>query len=105
MVFDTYKSSKEFERLIEKFDFPKGFVVAAACKDDCMTQLSDKCKQWFGDMGSKDVWELEYQCAFAFVGLIGKKEEASEKSSTELTQQVSVTRIFNIRKPGDEEKE
>ena len=30
-------------------------IVIAACKDDCVTNLSEAGKQWFIDMGSEDI--------------------------------------------------
>ena len=33
-VFDTYKSSAEFEQFIQ-LNIPKGHIVVAACKDEC----------------------------------------------------------------------
>ena len=38
-IFDTYKSSDKFNKFISSH-IPKGYVVAAACKDDCITRLS-----------------------------------------------------------------
>ena len=37
--FDTYKTSIYLEELIDK-DVPNGYIVIAACKDDCVTQMS-----------------------------------------------------------------
>ena len=44
ICFDTYKSSEIFEWFIHGVVIPKGSVVIIACKDDCVTNLSDKCK-------------------------------------------------------------
>ena len=38
-VFDTYESSNEFDDFITD-DIPLGCIVIAACKDECVTQLS-----------------------------------------------------------------
>ena len=56
-VFDTYKASDELDEFISK-GIPIGRIVVAACKDDCVTSLSDRAKQWFADMGSKEIWKL-----------------------------------------------
>ena len=45
-VFDTYKSSADFEKFILN-DVPVDSIVIAACKDDCSKNLSEKSKQWF----------------------------------------------------------
>ena len=52
-VFDTYKSSKAFDNFITSTPIPEGYIIAAACKDDCISNLSDEAIQWFADMGSK----------------------------------------------------
>ena len=39
-VFDTYKSSVLFDKFIKR-TIPKGYIVIAACKDDCVTELSE----------------------------------------------------------------
>ena len=67
-VFDTYKSSVEFDKFIEG-DLTEGFIVIAACKDECTKNLSDKGRLWFANMGSKEIWKLEYRCGFAFIGI------------------------------------
>lgn len=50
-IFDTFASSDEFHEFIDNY-VPMGFIVVAACKDDCVTSLSQKAKKWFSDMGS-----------------------------------------------------
>ena len=42
-VFDTYKTSNAFDNFIDE-RIPHGYVVIAACKDDCVTKLSRKGK-------------------------------------------------------------
>ena len=51
-VFDTYNSSAEFDKFIEN-DIPDGYILVAACKDDCTKRLSQGAKAWFQKMGSK----------------------------------------------------
>ena len=41
-VFDTYKSSQELEQYIDQI--PAHSIIVAACKDECVTNLSEKCK-------------------------------------------------------------
>lgn len=71
MVFDTYYSSDVFEKFISH-DIPNGFIVIAACKDECTSNLSHSAKFWFGKMGSREIWNLKYRCGFAFVGIMGR---------------------------------
>lgn len=54
-VFDTYKSSDELDNFIKSNDIPKGYIVAAACKDDCTTNLSKRGISWFETLGSKEL--------------------------------------------------
>ena len=53
-VFDTYKHSNSFDDFIFK-GIPEGYIVAAACKDECVTQLSLTGKLWFETMGSEEI--------------------------------------------------
>ena len=47
-VFDTYKSSAEFEGFIQSPDsVVEGDIVVAACRDDCVTALSADARSWF----------------------------------------------------------
>lgn len=38
--FDTYESSTLFEQFISTRNIPEGAIIAAACKDDCVRNLS-----------------------------------------------------------------
>lgn len=60
-VFDTYKSSTAFDSFITRADIPKGHIIAAACKDDCITGLSAAARQWFAEMESKEISQLGYR--------------------------------------------
>lgn len=51
-AFDTYHSPQEMEEFI-KDEIQDGFIVVAACKDDCVSRLSPKCRQWLAGMGSQ----------------------------------------------------
>ena len=73
-VFDTYETSARFNKFI-KDSVPLGYIVIAACKDECLTGFSFSGKEWFASMGSLDIWELGYQCGFAFIGIYGYKAE------------------------------
>ena len=66
-VFDTYKTSKGFYELPEYGrtllqELPEGHIVCVACQDDCVSNLCFEFKQWFGSMGSQEIWELGYRC-------------------------------------------
>lgn len=73
-IFDTYKSSNAFEEFISGDHLREGFVVVAACKDECTANLSPVVKKWFTDMGSTKIEDLRYRSSFAFIGRFGKKE-------------------------------
>ena len=57
-VFDTYKSSDLFEDFIINHPIPDGFLVFAACMDECTFNMSEKVKEWFEDMGSQLISKL-----------------------------------------------
>ena len=65
--------------------------------DDCVNHLSKKCKNWFADLGSIEIWNLKYRQPFVFIGKTGKFG-ALEKSSPDLEERVVVTQIFEISK-------
>lgn len=44
------------------------YIVAIACKDDCVSSLSDKAKSWLRSMGSIEIDELQYRDSFGFIG-------------------------------------
>ena len=78
-------------------------IVIAACKDDCVTNLSEAGKQWFIDMGSEDIQFLDFRCSFCFIGITGQKEPLEKRSSKNLGDDsekylnpVSITQIFHI---------
>ena len=87
--FDTYSSSETLENFINRV--PKGLIVIAACKDDCVKNSSRKVKKWFSDMGSTDIWKVKYRCGFAFIGLTGKKGEPKEDRAETTDDSASIT--------------
>ena len=95
-AFDTYKSSKSFDEFILK-GLPLGSVVVAACKDDCVTSLSVKAKNWFRNMGSQEIQILDYRQSFSFIGITGKKQAVNEQRAPNLGDQASVTQIFGLK--------
>ena len=42
--------------------------MVAACEDDCTRALSDKAKDWFKCMGSKEIEKVDFRCGYAFIG-------------------------------------
>lgn len=88
-VFDTYKTSEDFEKLVDisSTKFGEGSIVMAACMDDCVTSLSKKCKQWFADMGSKEIWNVEYRQGFSFIGILGRNK-VNEKRAIEKSEPI-----------------
>ena len=93
-VFDTFKSSDALEEFI-KFNVPDGKIVIAACQDECTSELSEKAKKWFLDMGSNEILDLKYREGFAFIGISGQKQGAfDKKSGSENSDDVVVQQIF-----------
>ena len=63
-AFDTYKSSRYLDDFLDlqvQEQAPEGSIVVVACKDDCVTNLSEKAKNWFASLGSKEIWNLQYR--------------------------------------------
>ena len=73
-IFDTYSSSYYFEKFINTWNLPKGYIIVAGCRNDCMNNLSITCLEWFQGMGSRKIAELKYRHSFAFIGIIGQTE-------------------------------
>lgn len=74
--FDTYTSSGNFDDFISlpvNQGISEGFIIIAAAKDDCVSALSPKAKEWFTELGSKQIKYLEYQEGFSFIGIVGRK--------------------------------
>lgn len=51
-AFDTYKSSEGLDKFLDTATIPDRHIVITACKDDCVTHLSDKAKRWLYNLGS-----------------------------------------------------
>ena len=45
-IFDTHVGSEKMEVFIDS-NIPQGWIVAAACKNDCVKGMSQKVRQWF----------------------------------------------------------
>ena len=93
-VFDTYKSSSAFEKFIDH-SFPEGFIILAACQDDCVTKLSQKSRNWFVQLGSKEILKLKYRQGFAFIGISGRKE-ANESRSARQKDSALVKQVVHL---------
>lgn len=89
-AFDTSETSEYFEKFIDDVGVPKGFIVAAACQDDCVTKLSEIVKKWFEKMGSTEIRNVKYRHGFAFIGKIGFTE-CQEKITLGTKDQVLVS--------------
>ena len=91
-VFDTYKTPHELDGFVFQ-DVPENSIVVAACQDECSTKLSWNSKKWFSDMGSQEIWKLQYRHAFAFIGVKGKSV-IREKRAMNKPDTVSVAQVF-----------
>lgn len=83
-VFDTYETSEGLDMFIANIgrNLPDGFIVIAACQDDCVKAMTNTVVEWFEDMGSSRIRNLRYRCGFAFIGLIGKYEAIDKRAVT-----------------------
>ena len=59
-VFDTYTDCKSLDTFIKK-EVKNGQIIVAACKDECTLKLSDTAKDWFYQMGSREIKFLGYR--------------------------------------------
>ena len=57
--------------------------------------MSQKGKQWFKDMGSKEIENLKYRHGFAFIGVCGRLQ-AHEKIAQSKKELAQVTQAFNV---------
>ena len=94
-VFDTYQRGVGFDEFIETA-IPEGRIIAAACKDECVTQLSTKAKHWFANMGSKEIWNLKRRQGFAFISKMEGSGEVSEARSEDESECVSASQVFKL---------
>ena len=77
-----------------------GYIIVAACKDECTQNLSSRIMDFFSiAMGSKEIHTLRYQSGFAFIGVIGTNEKPVERSSKSKDQDVQAQRIFRLSGP------
>ena len=95
-VYDTYRSAESFETMISNITIPDGFIIAAACKDDCATNLSHRCRMWFGHMGSLEIWNVGYRQGFVFIGRSGGKADFVENKTVANADSVTLTKMFML---------
>ena len=96
-VFDTYKSSSDLDAFTREI-IPDGYIVVAACKDECTQKLSERGRRWFQSLGSVEIKDLGYRCAFAFIGVVGDRKP-HEKKSEDPGSPASVTQMFQSTRP------
>ena len=96
-VFDTYKTSVEFDRFIKNF-WPEGYIIIAACKDDFMTELSVEGFAFFEDMGSEQIYHVDYRFSWAFMGVVGRNQ-FREKRGQDQSEKVTISQVFHMNSP------
>ena len=89
-VFDTYQTCYEFDKFIARDDIPDDNIIIAACKDECVTCLSEAAKLWFERMGSLEIRNLKYREPFVFMAKY-RGGMAGEKMEYHLVESVSIT--------------
>ena len=68
------KPRKAYQTLgVEGKKLPDGSIVIAAVKDEGIEELKPEQKQWFTDMGSKEIEKIGYRESYIFIGISGKK--------------------------------
>ena len=83
---------------------PDGSIVVAAGKDECSAAMNNVCKAWFADMGSAEIWNLEYRHSFAFIGTAGQKDGALEKRAKSRFKPAHIQQIFQKNAGGKYEQ-
>lgn len=68
-TFDTFERSGPMEAELVKI--PAGHIIAVGIKDEGTRKLSGKVKQFFKDMGSKEIDQIKYRYSWAFIGING----------------------------------
>ena len=97
-VFDTYKSSEEWNNFI--LTVPQGYVVAVACKDECSKSWNWGGKKFLVHMGAIEIWYLQYRQGYVFIGEFGRAAPwgcANEKRAEKVEEAVSTTQVFTLR--------
>ena len=67
---------------IENFNhtqFGSETIVIAVCNNECVSCLSDKTREWFKDLGSKEIENYKSMDTFCF---IGARDQCIEKRGT-----------------------
>ena len=88
------------EAFIDFFDIGENHIVIATASDDFVGKISQKCKNWFADMGSTMIWLLEVKENFVFIAKHRRNAQisiANEKRGKR--HPVSITQVLNIRYP------
>lgn len=82
-AFDTSASSTGLEDFISNAEIPEGYIIAAACMDDCASNLSETAKVWFANMGSTEILKLEPRQPYAFIGVSGRRDLREKRAGPE----------------------
>ena len=71
---------------------PDGYIIVAACKDDCRFNLSEEVMCWFASIGSNAIWRLKNFHSFAFIGKVGRNghDECIEGTGKQKNHQVTL---------------
>ena len=59
-AFDSFNNDHWFDDFV-KCELPEGHIVVAACKDECISNMSSEGKKWFEKMGSKEMNNVKYR--------------------------------------------
>lgn len=73
-AFDTHATTLGIKEMLDGGGAPEGFIVIAACQEECVKKMTQKIKKWFTDMGSSEIWNIQHRQAFAFIGIADRCE-------------------------------
>ena len=65
--------------------------------DECASKLSDAGKEWFRNLGSREINKLKYRQSWAFIGIKGRNL-SYEKRGINIGQKVGLNKVFHVTK-------
>lgn len=81
-TYDTFASKKASEQLAADLaTIPLGSVIVAAVKDEASKSLTQSAKDFFINMGSKEVSQLGYREGWLFIGIKGTKSHLEKRGA------------------------
>lgn len=82
-TYDTFGSEKASEQLAADLaTVPLGSVIVAAVRDEASSKLTQSVKDFFSNMGSKEINQLQYRDGWLFLGIKGTKSHVEKRGKS-----------------------